>query len=287
VLAVLLAAGVLVIVAMSRQRAAVERRERAAAAAVSLIVLLDRGDETDGNTDRVWLSLRNEGAQPVRLVSARVDFPGFRWVPLSASLPAYGTTPVRLNATPTCGPAVLAIGQLDLLVDVVAVPGTPRRLTLPMLAGNSGLRVRSAAQHACGMRPPAEAVNVLSSADSRSGPREAVLDLTVSNIGVLPLRLLTLGAGPALSLTTEPRLPLTLPPRRTPRGTDTLVGLLVRVRPTNCPILAGRMRQTLDAPLGDLAMTVDRPGEPAVPANTFDEAVQDALTRLARVCARP
>ena len=268
-----------------RRHQAQERRlDRAAVAALSLIVVDDPlGFIDDG--DDVAVELRNDGRQPVRIRSARVDFPGYRQIPLSAALTPYAATRLRIASTPSCGPAVVTMGQLDLLVGVVTVRGTARQLRLPLLAGSTGLFVRSRAREVCAMMPTAQAVTV-SAALARSSSREAVLDLTLENLSVLPVTLQAIGAGPGLQVTAESRLPVALPARTAPRTRASLVSVLVRVTPTNCPIVVGRTRLTAELPLGDLSLGLARGAQRSTSSVGLDPPVAAAIKALAKGCAR-
>lgn len=286
-LMLLLCAAVSGAIAAARHASAQHRQEVAAVRALALVVTEPvEGADSSGvpgepGPQQFRIALRNEGPQEVRLVAVRLDYPGFGWQPAPSRLASFESRNLTVDSTPRCSPSLAQQGPQRLSVRVVTSRGTPREMSLGLLDGAVGLDVTEHVQGRCGDRPLSQSLEMVDSAGPGTRNGLLVLELTLRNDSVLPLTVTKVRALPeGLRLTSDRRLPLTLPPRPTPEADSRAQSLVLRLQVSSCARLRARGPENSAA----LAFTLTRGDERISASVGLYGDVTSALALLLRGC---
>ncbi len=215
--------------------------DRAALRELAVVLSAAVQDAAQSRPTDVPLVLRNEGPDPITVVTVRLDQPGYATQAVQAPLAPAQNVTVVVTGTPVCGATVPDAGPQRVLVVVRDYRGGRRELTLStapeMLDQQVLLRVRKA----CGLLPLQESVQ-LGALGTRRHADVVELDAALRDGGVLPAAIVGVEPDPGLHVATDPALPLRLrPASRT--GADTVPleqPLSLQLRVTDCGAVARR-----------------------------------------------
>ena len=213
-----------------------------------------------GVQDTVTVALLNTGARTVQVDSVQVLAPGYavQQVTSDVSASSTGVDPrnLALAVTPTCSDQVLTGSPSRLLVRVRTPRGEHVQVTLA-LPGPVRRQIMQVGQDRCGLLALGDSV---SGSVVEAGPLlPGVLVLQIYDRSVLPVTVLSVDAGPSLTATTRPRLPLALVPRAADSSRNlTVQDLELQVRITDCAALQPRLGMPAKDTQIEVAVSVAR-----------------------------
>ena len=214
--------------------------DRAAVDAVKLTA--DSASQPSGPPDVGLLALRNEGPDPVRLLSAQLTGTGYARVRLGGRLEPGTSTGVPFRDTAPCGPALLTAPADAVTVQLVTARGATITREVP-LSPQAFVAVNRPPRTRCGYLAADESLGFFVSTAKAVGDEVEVRGRVI-NDSVLAMSLLRLLPAPGLTLHTSPAPPFALPPQVSPARHDRGVAVTLRLRVHDCSTYLAGLRQS-------------------------------------------